>query len=208
MARSAGSKRWLAEHRRDRFVQQARREGYRSRAVYKLAEIDRRRKLLRPGACVVDLGAAPGGWSQYAAERVGARGRVVACDRLPMTPPAGVTFIQGDFQEEAVLAAVLEALAGRPVDVVLSDMAPDLSGVAAVDIPRALHLVELAHDLARRVLRPGGAFLCKLFQGSGSDAFLAALRADFASVRVLKPEASRDRSREVYVLAEGRRGGN
>lgn len=186
-------------------MRQARAAGYRGRAVYKLIEIDRKDRLLRPGMRVVDLGAAPGSWSQYAAERVGPGGVVVASDILAMDPIPGVTFVQGDFRADDTLEAVLAATGGAEVDLVMSDMAPNMSGIGAVDQPAAMALAELAHELALRVLRPGGALLTKMFQGEGSDAFVQALRADFAAVRMRKPGASRDRSREVYVLASQRK---
>jgi 23S rRNA (uridine2552-2'-O)-methyltransferase len=203
--RSKSSQRWLREHFDDPFVVRAQQEGYRSRAVYKLAEIDRRDQLLRPGMRVVDLGAAPGGWSQYAMERVGRSGRVVASDILPMDPVPGVDIVTGDFHDASVLAAILAQLGGEPADLVLSDIAPNLSGTHAVDQPRAIYLCELALDLAVHVLKPNGAFLVKLFQGQGSDEFLRAVRKRFSRVVVRKPEASRPRSREVYVLARGLR---
>jgi len=203
VARSKSSRRWLDEHARDPHVRAARAAGYRSRGFAKLAEIDRRDQLLRPGLCVVDLGAAPGAWSQYALERVGERGRVIACDVLPMEPLAGVTFIEGDFRDDEVLDRVRGAVAGA-ADLVLSDMAPNFSGMAVVDQPASMALTELAHELAIEILKPGGALLTKMFQGEGSDAFVARLRGDFSGVRVRKPEASRPRSREVYVLATGR----
>ena len=203
--RSKSSQRWLREHFNDPFVVRAQQEGYRSRAVYKLAEIDRRDQLLRPGMRVVDLGAAPGGWSQYAMERVGRSGHVVASDILPMDPVPGVDIVTGDFHETSVLDAILAQLGGERADLVLSDIAPNLSGTDAVDQPRAIYLCELALDLALRVLKPNGAFLVKLFQGQGSDEFLREMRKRFSSVVVRKPQASRPRSREVYVLARGLR---
>ena len=203
--RSKSSQRWLREHFDDPFVARAQQEGYRSRAVYKLAEIDRRDQLLWPGMRVVDLGAAPGGWSQYAMERVGRSGRVVASDILPMDPVPGVDIVTGDFHETSVLDAILAQLGGERADLVLSDIAPNLSGTDAVDQPRAIYLCELALDLALRVLKPNGAFLVKLFQGQGSDEFLREMRKRFSSVVVRKPQASRPRSREVYVLARGLR---
>jgi 23S rRNA (uridine2552-2'-O)-methyltransferase len=203
--RSKSSQRWLREHFDDPFVLRAQQEGYRARAVYKLAEIDRRDQLLAPGMRVVDLGAAPGGWSQYAMERVGRSGRVVASDILPMDPIPGVDIVTGDFREEPVLHAILAQLGGEAADLVLSDIAPNLSGTDAVDQPRAIYLCELALDLSTRVLKPNGAFLVKLFQGQGSDEFLREMRKRFRRVVVRKPEASRPRSREVYVLARGLR---
>lgn len=205
MARSRSSRRWLREHHGDPHVRQARSEGYRGRAVYKLIEIDRRDRLLRPGMRVVDLGAAPGSWSQYAAGRVGASGIVVASDILAMDPLLGVTFVQGDLCADDTLEAVLAAAGGAGIDLVMSDMAPNMSGIGAVDQPAAMALAELAHDLAVRVLRPGGSLLAKMFQGEGGDAFVQALRADFAAVRMRKPGASRNRSREIYVLASQRK---
>jgi 23S rRNA (uridine2552-2'-O)-methyltransferase len=203
---SKTSKGWLKEHFDDRYVQRSWQEGYRSRASYKLLELDAKDGLFTPGMAVIDLGAAPGGWSQVAAEKVGAQGRVIASDILEMDALADVDFIQGDFTEERVLEAILATLGERPVDLVMSDMAPNMSGMAAIDQPRAMLLVELALDLARQTLRPGGRFLAKVFQGEGFDAYLKALRGDFRRVLTRKPEASRARSREVYLLAEGFRG--
>ncbi|MEX1082235.1 MAG: 23S rRNA (uridine(2552)-2'-O)-methyltransferase RlmE [Halofilum sp. (in: g-proteobacteria)] len=205
MARSKSSKRWLREHFDDPYAQQARKEGYRGRAAYKLSEVDAKDRLLRPGMVVVDLGAAPGAWSQYAAGRVGDRGRVIASDLLPIDPIPGVTFVQGDFHEDSVLSELQAQLGDGAADLVLSDMAPNMSGIDAVDQPASMALTELAAELAREVLKPGGCLLTKMFQGEGSDDFLRALRSEFASVRIRKPKASRDRSREVYVLASGRR---
>lgn len=197
---------WMAEHVSDPFVKRAQVDGYRSRAVYKLLEIDERHHLLRPGMTVVDLGAAPGGWSQIAADRVGATGAVIALDRLEMEPIPGVTVLQEDFEEEAGLAALLGAVPEPGADLVLSDMAPNLSGVRGADQARMASLAELALDLADRVLAPEGAFVVKLFQGEGFDALVADARARFARVVIRKPEASRSRSREVYAVAEGFRG--
>ncbi|MGM0552460.1 MAG: 23S rRNA (uridine(2552)-2'-O)-methyltransferase RlmE [Pseudomonadota bacterium] len=199
--RSRSSQRWLKEHFDDPYVQRAQQEGYRGRAVYKLQEIDERDRLLKPGMRVVDLGAAPGGWTQYAAQKIGRKGVLVASDILPMDPVPGAEIVTGDFREDAVLDAILANLGDEGADLVLSDMAPNLTGTDAVDQPRSIHLCELALDLALRVLNPQGAFLVKLFQGEGSDAFLAEVRRRFQSVRVRKPKASRPRSREVYVLA-------
>ena len=206
MARTKSSARWLREHFTDEYVRRAQAEGYRSRAVYKLLEIHEKDQLLKPGGTVVDLGAAPGGWSQLATRLVGQGGRVIALDLLPMEPLAGVEFIQGDFRETAVLDQLLAALAGRPVDLVLSDLAPNTSGIKAVDQPRGLYLAELALDFAGRCLRPGGDFLVKAFQGEGFDAFLQDLRAAFAAVAPRKPRASRARSAEQYLLARNYRG--
>ncbi|GIX31082.1 MAG: ribosomal RNA large subunit methyltransferase E [Porticoccaceae bacterium] len=203
MARSRSSARWLKEHQRDPYVQRSRAEGYRSRASYKLLELDRRDRLFAPGQRVVDLGAAPGGWTQVAVERVGPKGRVVALDLLPMAPVPGAVVLRGDFTEEAVFELLLAALEGEAVDLVLSDMAPNMSGVKAVDQPRALLLAELAADFARRTLRPGGALVVKVFQGEGFDALLRDLRRHFAAVATRKPEASRARSAELYLVARG-----
>ena len=208
MKRSKSSQRWLKEHFGDPFVRRAQKEGLRSRAAYKLEELIERDRLLRPGMVVVDLGAAPGGWSQVAAQHLGDRGRIVALDVLPMPAIAGVSFIEGDFREAEVLARLESELGGRPVDLVLSDMAPNMSGVAVVDQARAMELAELALDFARRHLVAGGDFLIKLFQGAGFDAYLKDLRRDFAKVTMRKPKASRARSREVYALATGFRGGS
>ena len=201
MARSKTSSGWLKEHFDDQYVIRAQQEGYRSRAAYKLLEIDDKDKLLKPGMTVVDLGAAPGGWTQIAADRVGPKGLVVALDILEMDPIPGVTVLQGDFREEEVLQQLMDALGGKPVDLVMSDMAPNFSGVKSVDQPRAMYLVELTLELARSVLKPNGNMLLKLFQGEGSEAFIKECRAAFEKVIIRKPAASRGRSREVYLLA-------
>lgn len=201
--RSAGSRRWLDEHRRDAYVRRAQAQGLRSRAVFKLSELDQRHALFRPGAVVVDLGAAPGGWAQLAAERVQPGGRVLALDLLPMDALPGVEFLQGDFREQCVLAALRDRLGQGAVDIVLSDMAPNMSGVRAVDQPRAMYLAELALDCAVQVLEPGGAMLVKVFQGEGFEQFLRDARAAFEQVSMHKPDASRARSREQYLLARG-----
>lgn len=204
MAKKKGSsKRWLKEHFDDSYVLRAKQEGYRSRACYKLMELDEKDRLLRPGMTVVDLGSAPGGWSQVAAERVGQRGRVVASDILPMDSLAGVDFVQGDFTEQQVFDSIMEIIAGEGVDLVISDMAPNMSGMAAVDQPQSMYLVELALDMARQVLSPGGAFVAKVFQGEGFDQFLKDLRTSFSAVNTRKPAASRSRSREVYLVCKG-----
>ena len=203
MARSKSSQRWLGEHFSDEYVKKAQHEGYRSRAVYKIKEIQEKDRILQPCMKVVDLGAAPGGWSQYATEIIGRKGRVVASDILPLDPLPFVEFVQGDFREDAVLAEILSLLGDEKADLVISDMAPNMSGVDAVDQPRAIHLCELALDMARQVLKPGGTFLVKLFQGDGSEAYMREVRACFKTVKVRKPSASRPRSREVYVLAQG-----
>ena len=204
--RRASSQRWLDEHHRDEFVRRARAEGLRSRASFKLSELEERYHLFKPGMVVVDLGAAPGGWSQVAAERVGDSGLIVALDMLEMQPLAGVTVLQADFREPESLESLAQTLAGRSVDFVMSDMAPNISGVRAVDQPRAMYLAELALDFARAMLAPGGSLLVKVFQGEGFDAFLAAARAGFDKVVMRKPDASRTRSREQYLLARGFRG--
>ncbi|GAP66565.1 23S rRNA methylase [Mizugakiibacter sediminis] len=206
MPRSKSSARWLREHFDDVYVKRAQAQGLRSRAAFKLEELIERDRLLKPGITVVDLGAAPGGWSQVVRERLGDRGRVIALDILPMQGIAGVEFLQGDFREDAVLKRLEGLLGGQKVDLVLSDMAPNMTGVAVADQARAMDLAELALDFARAWLKPGGAFLVKLFQGTGFDDYLRRLRADFERVTMRKPKASRARSREVYALATGRRG--
>ena len=205
MARTKSSSRWLKEHFDDEYVKRAQREGWRSRAVYKLEELDQKYRLLKPGMTVVDLGAAPGGWSQYAAKVLGAKGQIFALDILPMEPLPGVVFIEGDFRDEAVLAQFKTQLGDRPIDLVMSDIAPNISGMGAVDQPRAMYMVELAVDFARDMLRPGGTFICKVFQGEGFDALVQSLRHDFGKVVVRKPKASRPRSREVYLVASERK---
>ena len=202
----SSSKAWLKEHRDDPYVQRAQREGYRSRACYKLLELQEKDRLIRPGMCVLDLGSAPGGWSQVAVEQVGHRGRVIASDILPMDNLAGVEFIQGDFTEDSVFEAILAAINDDPVDLVISDIAPNLSGMNAVDQPRSMYLVELALDMARQVLAPGGSFVAKVFQGEGFDELIREARAAFGKVLTRKPQASRPRSREVYLVAKDFRG--
>lgn len=196
----------MREHFSDEHVQRSWADGYRSRASYKLLEIDRRDRLLKPGMTAVDLGAAPGGWTQVLAERIGDQGMIVASDILEMDPVPGVTFLKGDFTEESVLEDMLAALEGRAVDLIVSDMAPNMSGQAAIDQPGAMYLVELALDLTGRILRPGGDFLVKVFQGEGFDDYLGDMRRRFDRVMTRKPEASRARSREVYLLGRGFRG--
>ena len=202
----SSSKAWLREHREDPYVQQAQREGYRSRACYKLIELQEKDRLIRPGMTVIDLGSAPGGWSQVAAELVGRRGRVIASDILPMDGIADVVFIQGDFTEEEVLRCILDAVGDVPVDLVMSDMAPNMSGMNAVDQPRSIYLVELALELARQILAPGGCFVAKVFQGEGFDELIREARGLFRQVSTRKPQASRARSREVYLVAKDFRG--
>jgi len=207
MARSKTSGSWLKEHFDDEYVKRSQKEGYRSRAVYKLQEIQQKDNLIRQNMQVVDLGAAPGGWSQYAVELVGKNGRVIASDILPIDPLPFVEFIKGDFTEESVLNEILDVLANNEkkqgADVVISDMAPNMTGVEATDQPRSIYLCELALDMACQILKPGGAFVAKVFQGDGSDAFLKEVRNHFKKVKVRKPKASRPRSREVYIVAQG-----
>lgn len=203
--RSKSSQRWLQEHVSDPFVKKAKKEGARSRAIYKLEELIDRDRLLKPGMTVVDLGSAPGSWSQLVRARLGGSGRVVAIDILPMAPMAGVEFLQGDFREDDVLAQFETMVGDKPVDLVLSDMAPNKSGMDAVDMPRALYLSELAMDFADKHLRTGGTFLIKLFQGVGFDDYVRELRKRYDKVAIRKPEASRKRSPEVYALALGKR---
>jgi 23S rRNA (uridine2552-2'-O)-methyltransferase len=203
--RSKSSSRWLQEHARDPYVKRAQQEGWRSRAVFKLEQIQRAERLIKPGMLIVDLGAAPGGWSQFALRALAGHGEVYALDVLPMPEVPGVTFIQGDFREQECLDRLLAALKGRKVDLVMSDMAPNLSGIDAVDHPRAIHLAELALEFALSVLKPGGALLLKLFQGSGFQELVQSVRQRFATVKLRKPEASRARSAEVYLLARSLR---
>jgi 23S rRNA (uridine2552-2'-O)-methyltransferase len=198
------SKQWMREHVNDPFVQLAQKEGYRSRAAYKLLEIDAKDRLLKPGTVVVDLGATPGGWSQVAAARVGRGGKVIALDLLPLVPMAGVDFIQGDFREQAVLKQLEDLLQGKPVGLVISDMAPNISGVSSADQARAMHLAELALEFALEHLKPDGSFLVKVFQGAGFEEFLKLMRSRFARVVTRKPKASRDRSSEVYLLGSAK----
>jgi 23S rRNA (uridine2552-2'-O)-methyltransferase len=205
MSKTKSSRRWLDRHFRDEYVKRAQQEGWRSRAAFKLLEIQEKDRVLAPGMRVVDLGAAPGGWSQVAVGLVGDKGRVVAMDLLPMEPIPGVSFIQGDFREEEPLAELRAAVGGEPVDLVLSDMAPNVSGTAA-DQPRMIYLCELALDLAREILKPGGILVVKAFQGEGFDAFLKGLRNRFVRVASRKPKSSRPESRELYLVATGFRG--
>jgi 23S rRNA (uridine2552-2'-O)-methyltransferase len=200
---SASSKRWLTEHFNDHYVQQAQKKGLRSRAVFKLEEIQAKDKLIKPGMTVVDLGAAPGGWSQLCTDLVGAKGQVIACDILPMDPIAGVDFLQGDFREENVLQALMNRIAGQPVDIVLSDMAPNMSGNASVDQARSMYLCELALDMCHQVLGKNGAFAIKVFQGEGFDEFFKQIKQSFTTIKTRKPDSSRARSREVYLVATG-----
>lgn len=205
MKPSKTSKQWMREHINDPFVQLAQKEGRRSRAAYKLLEIDAKDKLLKPGMIVVDLGATPGGWSQVAAGKVGRNGQVLALDLLPLEPLAGVTFIQGDFRSDAVLEQLGNLLQGRQADLVISDMSPNISGVASADQARAIHLAELALEFALEYLKPEGSFLVKVFQGAGFEEFLRLMRSRFVKVATRKPKASRDRSCELYLLGTGKR---
>ena len=201
--RSSGS--WRDRQERDPYVQRARREGWRSRAVFKLEQIDTKERLLRPGMVCVDLGSAPGSWSQYVTQKLDGKARIVAVDLLPMDTLPEVDFVEGDFREEEIFEQLLEKIGESGADLVMSDMAPNISGTKAVDQPRSMDLVELALDLARRVLKPGGSFVCKVFQGEGFDEFVRDARNSFERVRVIKPEASRSGSREVYLVARNYR---
>ena len=205
MARSKTSQRWLKEHFNDIYVQKAQQEGYRSRAVYKLMEIQEKDRLIRPGMVVVELGAAPGGWSQYVAQCLGGRGRMIALDILPMDAIEGVSFIQGDFREDAVLEQFEALLDNRPLDLVICDMAPNMSGNAVTDQARSFYLCELALDFASQHLKTGGSFLVKVFQGAGYQEYTAAMHEIFASVQTRKPDASRNRSSEIYLLGKNKR---
>lgn len=205
MARSKSSAGWLKEHFDDHYVLKAKQEGWRSRAVYKLQEIDDKDHLFKSGMCVVDLGAAPGGWSQWTTHKVGQDGEVFALDILPVEPFAGVTFIQGDFREDEVYEQLLNSLDGRSVDVVMSDMAPNMSGNKGVDIPRAMYLVELCVELADQVLKKDGDLLMKVFQGEGYNQLMEDLKSKYKKVITRKPKASRPRSKEIYLLARGKK---
>ncbi|HIO92355.1 MAG TPA: 23S rRNA (uridine(2552)-2'-O)-methyltransferase RlmE [Leucothrix mucor] len=207
MAKSKSSNAWLQEHFDDEYVKKSQQDGYRSRAVYKLEEIQIREQLIKPNMKVIDLGAAPGGWSQYATKLVGKNGRVIASDILDIDPLPFVEFIQGDFTEESVLNEILSVLdkdssSNKKLDIVISDMSPNMSGVESIDLPRSLYLCELALEMAREVLKPGGSLLVKLFQGQGSDEYLRDVRSSFKQVKIRKPKASRARSKEVYVVAK------
>ena len=200
MKRRPTSKAWLQEHVNDEFVKRAQRDGYRARAAYKLLEIDEKDQLIKPGMTVVDLGSAPGSWSQVAVQRLGGQGRVIALDILEMPPVPGVEFIQGDFREEEILRLLEKSLNGKQVDLVIADMAPNISGISDVDQARAAYLTELALEFSRDWLKPGGNFLVKVFVGSGFDEIMLAMRESFDKVVTRKPKASRDRSSEVYLL--------
>ncbi|WP_058521548.1 23S rRNA (uridine(2552)-2'-O)-methyltransferase RlmE [Legionella tucsonensis] len=203
MKRTKSSKRWLQEHFDDVYVKKAQVEGYRSRAVYKLKEVDEKESLLKPGMTVVDLGAAPGGWTQYVSERLQGRGRIVALDILPMDALPDVDFVLGDFREDEVLQKLIDLIPEHRVDLILSDMAPNMSGTTAIDIPRAMYLVELAFDFAQKMLKPGGSMLIKIFHGVGFDELVKQARSSFEKVVIRKPLASRARSKETYLLAKG-----
>jgi len=200
MSRSKSSKRWLQEHHQDAYVLKAREQGYRSRAVFKLAEIQQKDRIIKPGQLVLDLGAAPGGWSEYAEQIVGDQGKVIALDLLPVEPIAGVDFIQGDFTEQQTLDQLLTLIDDRRLDLVLSDMAPNLSGMGSVDQPRSIYLAELALDLASQLLTADGVLVVKLFQGEGFEDLISLLRLSFKVVRFRKPDASRARSNEIYAV--------
>ena len=206
MKRSKSSSRWLNEHVNDPYVKRAQKDGLRSRASYKLMELNEKDKLIRPGMLIMDLGSAPGGWSQVAGKLVGESGRVIASDILPMDPLDNVDFIQGDFTDDGVFQQILEKLGERQADLIISDIAPNISGVAAADQAASMYLVELVLDMVRQVLRPGGNFVAKVFQGEGSDEYLKDVRSSFDKVVIRKPEASRPRSREVYLVAKGFKG--
>ena len=214
MAKSKSSKGWLKEHFDDEYVRRSQQDGYRSRAIYKLIEIDKKDRLVKPGMTIVDLGAAPGGWSEYCIKKLGKKGTMVALDILPMEPIDGVIIIEGDFREDAVFEELMSIMAetsavsknAGKADLVISDMAPNISGMDSVDMPRAYYLCDLALELAREVLKPGGGLLVKLFQGEGFDDYNKALKSSFSKVVMRKPKASRPRSREIYALATGFRG--
>jgi len=203
LKRSKSSRRWLEEHINDPYVKQAQKDGYRSRAAYKLLELNEKDKLIRPGMLIMDVGSAPGGWSQVAGFLVGDNGRVLATDILPMDALVNVDFIQGDFTEEVVFNQILVALNGQRPDLIISDIAPNISGIDSADQATSMYLAELTLDMARQVLKPKGNFVSKVFQGEGSDDFLKELRTSFEKVLIRKPAASRPRSREVYVVAKG-----
>ncbi len=203
MKRSKSSQQWMKEHFDDEYVRKAQQKGYRSRAVFKLEEIQQKDQIIKPGMVVVDLGAAPGGWCQYASKILAKNGRIIGLDILPIEPMEGVELIQGDFREQEVMDGLLETLKGQAVDLVISDMAPNISGQSAVDQPRAIYLCELALDFARQVLKPKGDLLIKAFQGEGYTELEKSLRESFSKIIVRKPKASRARSREVYILARG-----
>lgn len=203
MARSKTSADWLKEHVEDIWVQKAQQDGYRTRASYKLIELDEKDQLIKKGHVILDLGAAPGGWSQVVSRKLQGKGIIIASDILPMDPIVDVDFIQGDFTEQSVFEQIMAAVNNRPVDLVISDMAPNISGVASIDQPSAMYLVELALDMARQTLKPGGSFVAKVFQGDGFDEYVKEVKQSFTTVLIRKPKASRPRSREVYVVGKG-----
>jgi 23S rRNA (uridine2552-2'-O)-methyltransferase len=200
---SVSSQRWMTEHFHDKYVQKAQKLGLRSRAVFKLEEIQLKDQLIKPGMTVVDLGAAPGGWSQLATKLVGSNGHIIACDILPMDPLVGVDFLQGDFREEQVLETLMNKIGGKNVDIVLSDMAPNMAGNDSIDQAKSIYLVELALDMCHQVLKPNGCFIVKVFMGEGFDEYFRAIKQAFKSVKTRKPDSSRARSREVYLVATG-----
>ena len=206
MARSKSSASWISRHLSDPFVKQAQKDGYRSRAAYKLLELNEKDKLIRPGMRILDLGSAPGGWSQVAGRLVGDKGRILATDILPMDPLRNVDFIQGDFTEDTIVQQLLDWLGGGKFDLIISDIAPNITGIASADQASSIHFLELALDTVCRTLKPGATFVAKMFQGAGSDQYLKQLRGHFEKVTIRKPAASRKESREVYVVAKGFRG--
>lgn len=206
MARTKSSSEWLRRHVNDPFVKQAQRDGYRSRSAYKLIELHEKDRLIRPGMQVLDLGSAPGGWSQVLGKLVGAKGRVLATDILPMEPIKNVNFIQGDFTDEAVVAQLIESLGGGQFDLIVSDIAPNITGIDSADQASSMYFLELALDTVRKTLKPGATFVAKMFQGAGSDQYLKELRTSFEKVLIRKPAASRPKSREVYLVAKGFKG--
>ncbi|AKE51204.1 23S rRNA (uridine(2552)-2'-O)-methyltransferase RlmE [Kangiella geojedonensis] len=206
MSRTKSSQRWMKEHFDDPYVKKSQKDGYRSRAVYKLEELDQKYQLVKPGCTIVDLGAAPGGWSQYAAYKIGSKGKIFALDILPMDPLPDVNFIQGDFREESVLNQLLDMIGDHKATLVLSDMAPNMSGMDAIDQPKGMYLAELALELAREVSAKGASYVVKVFQGEGFDEYIRQCRQSFDKVMIRKPDASRARSREVYVVGQGYKG--
>ena len=206
MARTKSSSRWLQRHVNDPYVKQAQREGYRSRSAYKLVELDQKDRLIRPGMRVMDLGSAPGGWSQVLSRRLGERGKVLATDILPMEPVDNVDFIQGDFTDEAIVGQIHDWLGGAKFDLIVSDIAPNITGIDSADQASSIYFLELALDTVRETLKPGATFVAKMFQGAGSDQWLKDLRGSFQKVSIRKPGASRPESREVYVVAKGFKG--
>ncbi|VFP84448.1 Ribosomal RNA large subunit methyltransferase E [Candidatus Erwinia haradaeae] len=203
--RFSSSRRWLKEHYEDQYVRQARQKGFRSRSWFKLDEIQKSDNLLKHGITVIDLGAAPGGWSQYMAMKIGSTSHIIACDRLFMKPIFGVDFLQGDFREESVIQKILECIGGHKVQVVMSDMSPNITGNSVVDMRQSMHLCELALEMCCRVLEPGGHFLVKVFHGEGFEEYLRKIRVQFTMIKIRKPDSSRSRSREVYIVATGRK---